>query len=270
VWKELGEPSAIQLVEVGPGRGTLMADVIRAASKFPAFADALSCHMVEVSPELRKIQQKSVCGSDATSEYDSETGHLTSSAGASGKDGHAGVQLSWHDTFADVPHDSGVPLIVLGQEFLDALPVHQFEKTHLGWCERLVDLAEPGAPADASADETQERPWFRLVNSPGKTPATVAYIQDQFGTGQVGDSLEVCPAACAVVQDVALRLQRDGGAALFIDYGPGLEEGPPAQSVRSIAKHGFLHFLHKPGQVDVTVCYFLRAVEMWWGCVDNK
>ena len=55
------------------------------------------------------------------------------------------------------------------------------------------------------------------------------------------------------LQDIALRLQPDGGAALFIDYGPGASEGPPSKSVRGITKHGFCSFLERPGRIDVTV-----------------
>lgn len=98
--------------------------------------------------------------------------------------------------------------------------------------------------------------WFRLVKSPNKTPATIAFLRDSTENQELkkGDTLEVCPEACAVVQDVSLRLQRAGGAALFIDYGCGKDDGAPAQTVRSISRHGFCSFLKQPGQIDVTVC----------------
>ena len=140
---------------------------------------------------------------------------------------------------------------------LDALPVHQFEfSTQFGWCERLVDLASSTAESD---DSTAPMPRFRLVKSQGKTPATVAYIRDHFQTAHHGDTLEVCPGACAVVQDIALRLKRDGGTSLFIDYGPGVDEGPPGSSVRGISKHGFCSFLTQPGNVDITVRFCVAA-----------
>ena len=99
-------------------------------------------------------------------------------------------------------------MLVIGQEFLDALPVHQFEFTSMGWCERLVDLATADpeeadvSPIVGVTDNKNKtnRPWFRLVNSPGKTPATVAFVRDHFEVAEEGDTLEVCPAACAVVQ----------------------------------------------------------------------
>ena len=241
-----------------------MADMVRTATKFPGFASALTCHMVEVSPALRTIQRESVCGANGgggLNTYDDETGSLASSAfelpagsiqdSGADKDA-ASVNIHWHGAFADVPHTKGVPCIVIGQEFLDALPVHQFERTERGWCERLVDLEDPSTVEEEMQDE-DKKPWFRLVNSPGKTPAVVSYIRDHFGAAQIGDKLEVCPGACAVAQDVALRLQRDGGAALFIDYGPGENEGPPGESARGISKHGFLSFLRQPGTIDVTV-----------------
>ena len=94
----------------------------------------------------------------------------------------------------------------VAQEFLDALPVHQFEHTAQGWRERMVDVDDGDGPHD-----------FRFVLSPAETPAVEAFLSRRGGIGQplldvavldvaVGDRLEVCPMAIAVVEDIANRI----------------------------------------------------------------
>jgi NADH dehydrogenase [ubiquinone] 1 alpha subcomplex assembly factor 7 len=109
VWQMMGAPNAVQLVELGPGRGTLMADMLRVATVAPAFRAALSVHLVEVSPTLRACQE------DTLFRYD--------------------VPTYWHDDVMDVPW---LPSITIANEFFDALPVHQAVKVPLGWQERTI------------------------------------------------------------------------------------------------------------------------------------
>src|SRR5215472_17728702 len=96
VWQTMGSPTQLALVELGPGRGTLMADALRAARVVPDFAAALDVRLVETSPVLQRRQQESLVGLN--------------------------VPIAWHREFAAVP--SG-PAIVTANEFFDALPVHQ-------------------------------------------------------------------------------------------------------------------------------------------------
>jgi NADH dehydrogenase [ubiquinone] 1 alpha subcomplex assembly factor 7 len=111
VWRMMGTPKPVQLVELGPGRGTLMADMLRVASIAPAFRAALSVHLVEVSPTLRTCQENTLF------RYD--------------------VPAYWHDDVMDVPW---LPSITVANEFFDALPVHQAVKVSDGWRERTVAL----------------------------------------------------------------------------------------------------------------------------------
>ncbi|HEY0571129.1 MAG TPA: SAM-dependent methyltransferase [Enterovirga sp.] len=113
VWTSMGRPPQFALVELGPGRGTLMGDALRALRIVPECRAALSVHLVETSPVLRDVQQNKLAAS--------------------------GVRVTWHDTFAHVPRG---PAIVLANEFLDALPVRQFVRTEGGWHERMVGLDE--------------------------------------------------------------------------------------------------------------------------------
>jgi NADH dehydrogenase [ubiquinone] 1 alpha subcomplex assembly factor 7 len=137
VWHALGRPNPVRLVELGPGRGTLMADALRAARVMPPFRAALDVHLVETSPALRAVQQAAMA--------------------------REGVTASWHAAIEDVPDG---PAIILANEFFDALPIRQFARTPQGIYERLVGLdrdghltfglsPEPmaGAPADLSISE---------------------------------------------------------------------------------------------------------------------
>ncbi len=115
-WQQTGSPKRVHLVELGPGRGTLMVDALRAAKAVPEFFEALQVHLVETSPVLRKIQAKALKSS--------------------------GKKPFWHETLEGVPHNA--PLFVLANEFFDALPVRQFERRGSLWHERLVGLGEAG------------------------------------------------------------------------------------------------------------------------------
>lgn len=116
VWQRMGAPDPVVLLELGPGRGTLMADVVRAAGAVPAFRAALDVHLVEISPALRARQEQVL----------------------------AAVGATWHDRLEEVPDG---PTLVVANEFFDALPVRQFVRTGRGWRERLVDV-DPAAGDD--------------------------------------------------------------------------------------------------------------------------
>jgi len=129
-FEQMGAPSRLRLVELGPGRGSLMADLWRAAKIRPRFVAALSIHLVETSPALRRRQGEAL----------------------------PGLPVAWHESFAEAAAaEPGPPLIALANEFFDALPVHQLVRTDAGWRERTVDF-DPGT----------ER--FRFAASPSPTP----------------------------------------------------------------------------------------------------
>jgi len=111
VWHQIGAPSPVHLVELGPGRGTLMADLLRMAAIRPTFLEAARLHLVETSPVLRERQGEALDGGP--------------------------LAPTWHDTFDTVPQG---PAIVLANEFFDALPIHQFVRTDSAWRERVVGV----------------------------------------------------------------------------------------------------------------------------------
>lgn len=203
-WQRLGAPDPFALIELGPGRGTLMADALRAIATLPDCRAAARMHMVETSPSLRAAQQSAL------------------------PDAHA----SWH---AEIPAPDGTPAIFIANEFLDALPVRQFERSDGAWRERCVDL-DPrtgkfsfvlgdGAPDSDHAD--------RLLEA-----------------ALDGEILEESPAILSAVDTVAARIAADGGAAIFIDYGhPHSAVGDTLQAVR---RHKPVDPLDGPGTADLT------------------
>jgi len=114
VWKAIGSPTMLRLIELGPGRGTMMADALRALRVLPPLYQALSVHMVEINPVLREKQRATLSGVRT---------------------------IGWHDHIDEVPDG---PCIIFANEYFDALPVHQMVKRETGWHERVVDLDENG------------------------------------------------------------------------------------------------------------------------------
>ena len=124
VWRQMGTPENLRIVELGPGRGTMMADALRAARTVPGFLDAIVVHLVEISPALQRMQEERL--------------------------GDLGVALMWHDALDEVPAD---PAIVLANEFVDALPIRQAARQEDGWHERLVDTGPDGELVMTAARE---------------------------------------------------------------------------------------------------------------------
>jgi NADH dehydrogenase [ubiquinone] 1 alpha subcomplex assembly factor 7 len=115
VWKQMGAPEYIRIIELGPGRGTLMNDALRAVQVMPGFRDAIALHLVEISPALEAQQERKL--------------------------EHLGTPMSWHPVLDDVPKG---PAIVIANEFFDALPISQAVKTETGWHERQIEIDSAG------------------------------------------------------------------------------------------------------------------------------
>jgi SAM-dependent MidA family methyltransferase len=115
VWSMLGEPARINLIELGPGRGTLMSDALRAARVSNGFCAAIEVHLVETSPVLRDAQQKILAQAQAS--------------------------VHWHTALDDVPEG---PCLVIANEFFDALPVRHYMRAKDGWHQRVIGLDDKG------------------------------------------------------------------------------------------------------------------------------
>ncbi len=115
VWRQMGSPENIRLIELGPGRGTMMLDALRAAQVVPEFHTAIVAHLVEISPALQRVQRQTLEPID--------------------------VPMLWHQSLDEVPDG---PAIILANEFFDALPVHQAVKQDDGWHERVLVIDAVG------------------------------------------------------------------------------------------------------------------------------
>ncbi|KAI0480519.1 DUF185-domain-containing protein [Xylariaceae sp. FL0804] len=137
-WMSQGRPrQGVDLIEVGPGRGTLMDDMLRTISQFKDLASSIDAvYLVEASGELREAQKNLLCGADAPLRESKAGWHCTSKYG--------GVPVVWADTIKAVPHDPTKTPFIVAHEFFDALPIHAFQ---------VVEVPPPPAPADPPAQE---------------------------------------------------------------------------------------------------------------------
>ena len=197
-WMDRGAPDRVLLVELGPGRGTLMADALRATQAIPGFHAALDLHMVETSPTLRARQIETIRH-----------------------------PLTHHDRIEDLP--IGPPLFLIANEFFDALPIRQFQRTETAWREHVVGL-------------TDDRLAFGLSGP-------VAALPHRLGDTKPGEIVETSPASHAIVATLGARIAKDGGVALIIDYGDWRSRGDTFQAV---ANHKPVDPLAEPGVADLT------------------
>jgi NADH dehydrogenase [ubiquinone] 1 alpha subcomplex assembly factor 7 len=191
-WLDKGSPADAILAELGPGRGTLMHDAARAFAK--ATKARLPVHLVEINESFRAAQAAKLAD-------------------------HAPV---WHDDVASLPD---TPLLLLANEFFDALPVRQFRRIGDTWRERVV-----------TSD-------FQFADGP-EVAAPVAHdVPD-------GAIVETCPAGEAIARTIGSRIARRGGAALIVDYGaPVAGWGDTIQAVRD---HQKVPVFDTPGETDLT------------------
>ena len=202
MWIRAGRDEPVHYVELGPGRGTLARDALTATKRYGLTPRV---HFVESSVALKARQLEL---------------HPTA---------------QWHDSLASVPTLG--PVLVVANEFLDALPVRQLVRTPAGWRERMV----------AHAPTEDGGSGFMFVA--GSQPMDTALPPDRRDAPE-GTIVETCPAAAAIVYEVAGRLASQGGAALFIDYGHAEpQDGSTLQAVRG---HRSVDPFATPGEADLS------------------
>jgi NADH dehydrogenase [ubiquinone] 1 alpha subcomplex assembly factor 7 len=200
VWEGLGRPAPIILAELGPGRGTLIADALRATDVMPDFNAAVHLHLIDTSPVLRRCQAATLAG-------------------------HAPV---WHESFDSLPDG---PVIVIANEFFDALPIRQFAHRKGAWAERRVTSADGGLAFTETPLTDTEMP----TGAPREAP--------------LGAVWEASPAGRTTAAALGARIEGQGGAALIFDYGHGGGLGDSFQAVRA---HKYADPLDQPGETDLT------------------
>lgn len=209
-WLEMGAPKSLRLIELGPGRGSLMADALRAARVRDDFLAALKVTLVEVSPALQAAQAETLSSAPVVVEYAPE-----------------------------LPTTGAEPAIIIANEFLDCLPIRQFVKLEGAWRERLVGQhpEDPGALA------------FVFDPAPAAAP-DLALIPSHLVDADEGTLVEVRPADARIAEACAARLNRHGGRAVFIDYGPA--EATGGDTLQAVRAHEKVSPLADPGQADLT------------------
>ena len=200
VWNALGRPPLVRLVELGPGRGTLMADALRALRSVPAFLQAVEVHMVEMSPVLTERQQSVLA--------------------------RVPVPVTWHKDFDHVPEG---PVIVLANEFFDALPVRHYVKMQRGWCERLIGLDDQGQLIFGASSEVE--PTINVA-------------------APIGEILEIGAQSQLTMRAIAQRFTRHAGTLLAIDYGH--TETGLGETLQALRAHEYVHPLSHIGSADLT------------------
>lgn len=204
-WMKLGSPKSFALVECGPGRGTLMEDALRAVKGVPDLHQSLRLFLMEISPVLKEAQA-------------SQLGQYSP---------------TWISSFEELPDD--MPVIVVGNEFLDALPIRQLIREKGAWSERVVALNGDGTFCFGAAMCGQN--VLNLV------PSKILH-EEKDGV------FEVSPAINQYIKRLSIVLKKQKGAALFVDYGHAISAmGDTLQAVKS---HRFENVLEEPGERDLT------------------
>jgi NADH dehydrogenase [ubiquinone] 1 alpha subcomplex assembly factor 7 len=197
IWIRAGREELVHYVELGPGRGTLARDALRSAKRYGLEPKV---HFVESSTALKDIQLATV------------------------------PQAQWHHDLSTVsPYG---PLLIVANEFLDALPIRQLVMTEVGWRERLVGFRDG-----------------QFIPIAGDKPMDSA-VPEALREAQAGTILETCPGAAANAYEIAGRLVGQGGTALLIDYGH--EEPRTGSTLQALKAHRRVDPFAMPGEADLT------------------
>lgn len=212
-WKDMGRPSPFYLIELGPGRGVMMSDMLRAAFLDEDFKKAVQVVLIEASAALEAVQGQTL--------------------------GHLGVPVQWVTGLEAAPAG---PSLVVGNEFLDCLPIRQFIQRDPfagkdGWHERHVGLDEDGR--------------FRFEIGPEPIGATAkSFIPDAQNDARKDELLETCPAVHQIIETLKKRFKDHSGRALFIDYGPETTEF--GDTLQALKRHKKIGVFERPGDSDLT------------------
>jgi NADH dehydrogenase [ubiquinone] 1 alpha subcomplex assembly factor 7 len=223
-WQTMGAPKETIVVELGPGRGTLMKDFLRGTKSVYGFHPAISVHMVETSPALQTIQQETLKHTKTT----------------------FAVNAIWHETIATLPK---APMLLIANEFFDALPIHQYVKTAEGWREKMVGI-------------TQDGEALQFVLSPDPSPMSKT-LAARYPHAPLNAVIETSPVSEAIIRQIAEHIATYGGMALIIDYGYSRTSGVEhlKDTLQAVRKHAYHPVLQDLGNSDITAHVDFSAIE---------
>ena len=209
MWQQMQCPQNFNLIECGPGRGTLMADILRVAKAVPQFISSVNICLIEMSPVLKEKQEETL----------------------------KGYRVNWRNSIEEINTDK--PSIVIGNEFLDALPIEQLKRSAQGWQKRVV----------THKNERFEYDWIEADGElksflPNKTQTEKIY--------------EVSPQRLCFIDQIASRIQH-GGAALFIDY--GYSQSHFGDTFQAVKGHDYISPLEDVGGSDITAHVDFQAIQ---------
>ncbi|KAM5441746.1 hypothetical protein MferCBS31731_003006 [Microsporum ferrugineum] len=281
-WLSQGRRSSgVQLMEVGPGKGTLMADILRSVRNFKGFASSIEgIYLIEASPTLRDIQKQKLCGEAPMEEC--EIGHKSTST-------HLGVPVYWTEHIRLLPEVENKAPFIVAHEFFDALPIHAFQSVHSPPQETIntptgpATLRQPPLPLNGTqwrelvvatnpeptreSDKNDKKLEFRLALAKSPTPASLVMpeMSPRYKAlkSTRGSTIEISPESHTYAQEFARLIgganptgkddsptRTPAGAALILDYGPS--STIPVNSLRGIKNHQIVSPFATPGQVDLS------------------
>ncbi len=205
-FSEMGEPKDCILVELGAGRGTLISDILRATAKIPKFHSNIKIHIIECNDELKALQKTAIAPYD--------------------------IKTHWHNDVSTLPKK---PLLLVANEFFDALPTHQFVRTDQGWRERMITV------------DQDDNLTFGLTQSPTPQCAFAPKDWQELPTDCV---YEFCPEAHDIVYQLSQHIREHRGAGITIDY--GYYDNLFTNSFQAVKDHAFHDPLMEPGSADLT------------------
>jgi SAM-dependent MidA family methyltransferase len=216
-WDAIGRPAPLTIAEIGPGRGTLMKDMLRSLERLdPALVSQAEFALIETSERLVAAQKETLRNSRA--------------------------RIAWH---ASVEELGATPLIIVGNEIFDAIPIRQYVLRGGRWRERTVGLNERG----------------KLAFVTGLGAPDPALLPSDAANAPEGSIVELAPARTALMDGIAGRVSAYGGAGLFMDY--GYTEPAVGDTLQALRQHRYEDVLASPGKADLTahVDFFALASE---------
>jgi NADH dehydrogenase [ubiquinone] 1 alpha subcomplex assembly factor 7 len=213
-WEKMGKPKTV-LAELGPGRGTLMADMLRSTKKLSGFHEAISVRLMEISPALKQKQWNTLAGKHH--------------------------DIEWIDSLKQLPEK---PLLLIANEFFDALPIRQFIRQDGAWYERLVGMEDGQLKfVIASAAKQSSLPASCIASS--QAPRN-------------DEIIESCSPAIDITKRITQHIVKHQGAALIIDY--GYTQGTKGDTLQAMRNHQYFEILGKPGSADITAHVDFAAI----------
>ena len=220
-WRSLGCPKNFVLLELGPGKGTMMHDILRACKNVPGMHQALQVYLYEASARLKAIQAETLADS--------------------------ALPINWLDDIAMLPH---LPLIVVANEFFDAMPIHQLIWREQ-WFERYV-----GAKWHFVEQPIELVTWL----NENAVPAAEYYLSMQ--PTIAGSILEIAPASLCIIRQLAMLITQQSGALLAIDYGYTRNaQVPVGDSLQAVRAHQYSELFADIGHSDITAHVDFSALQ---------